>query len=439
MDCTLPSRSSHGWRSIIAGREVIRKGFGCIIGIGDETKVWAQPWLSTDSPLCLMGPPPLLSKDMLVFELIDNNNQWDLTKIRDNLLDYETLIRRIPLGSIRMSDKQVWLQLKSGEYTTCSGYGVSVIHDIPLPHLQLNWQRHVWKVQTLPKIQSFLWKALVGALPVGILLFQRGVIDDARCKCCGNPESVMHVLRDCPFSIKVWRFSPLFGPISSNGDLFSLLSVLRNTKSIPQEGITMQSLYAWILWNLWTAKNQFYFTDKIYLEEEVVRKSILEAKAWYKAQSYRPSRITSSNEEHWIFETSSGFVCHVDAAWNVVSLKCGMGWVLTSNENSSVFTATASCADVSSALVAETRALKVALVYVIDMGCSKITVRSDSQTLIRLLNSNDSHIDVAMLLEDIRELVFSFDSISFQFIPRTLNVIAYELAKLALSCRTSCS
>lgn len=181
-----------------------------------------------------------------------------------------------------------------------------------------------------------------------MLLFQRGLNVDVRCKRCGTPKSVIHVLRECPFSIK-----------------------------------------------------------------DVVRKSISETLQWQKAQASRAGFRKSPSDKPRIIDIISGFVCNVDEIWNAASLNCGMGWILTFMENSSAFSATASCVDVSSALVAETRALKAALIYAIDLGCYIITVRSDSQTLVQLLNSRDSHIDVDMLLEDIRELAGSFDSIFF--------------------------
>lgn len=120
------------------------------------------------------------------------------------------------------------------------------------------------------------------------------------------------------------------------------------------------------------------------------RTRFLLKKKWFENQSRKRFHGTRHNllslnasplqQKNFRFMTlNSGFVCHVDAAWNAVSMNCGMGWILTSNENSSAFTAKNSCGQVSSALVAETRALKAALIYVIDVGCSNITVRSDPQ------------------------------------------------------------
>lgn len=52
-----PQNASHGWRGVIAGREILRKGIGWIVGSGTQIKVWDDPWLSTTTPLSPMGPP----------------------------------------------------------------------------------------------------------------------------------------------------------------------------------------------------------------------------------------------------------------------------------------------------------------------------------------------------------------------------------------------
>lgn len=213
-----------------------------------------------------------------------------------------------------------------------------MIQDIPLPQLQFNWRKHVWKLQTLLKIESFLWKALVGALLVEIFLLQRGINVDALCKCFGAPESLTHVLRDCPFSIKVWNITSLSGSVSRKGDLFSFFSVLKSLKPLSQEAIMMPALYAWVLWNLWIARNHLMFTANLFSEEEIVRKFISEAKQWQITQSLQPCQVTSPLEDHRNHDFVSGFVCNVDGAWNDVSLNCGMGWIIISDENSPVFT-----------------------------------------------------------------------------------------------------
>lgn len=39
LDCTTPSSVSHGWRSILVGRELLRKGLGWNVGNGESIRV----------------------------------------------------------------------------------------------------------------------------------------------------------------------------------------------------------------------------------------------------------------------------------------------------------------------------------------------------------------------------------------------------------------
>lgn len=83
--------------------------------------------------------------------------------------------------------------------------------------------------------------------PVGLLLVQRGIDVDPNCKRCGTPESVLPVLRDCPFSIKVWSLTSISDPFPSQGDIFSFLSTLKILKTLTPAGVTLAALYSWIL------------------------------------------------------------------------------------------------------------------------------------------------------------------------------------------------
>lgn len=57
LQCEAPSNCSHGWRGILAGREVLKLGLGSVIGNGRTTKIWSDKWLSTSTPSCPIGPP----------------------------------------------------------------------------------------------------------------------------------------------------------------------------------------------------------------------------------------------------------------------------------------------------------------------------------------------------------------------------------------------
>lgn len=50
LESSKKSGSSHGWTSIMAGKGVLEKGLGFLVGNGDSISVWSDHWLSPFAP-----------------------------------------------------------------------------------------------------------------------------------------------------------------------------------------------------------------------------------------------------------------------------------------------------------------------------------------------------------------------------------------------------
>lgn len=69
-------------------------------------------------------------------------------------------------------------------------------------HFEGKW---IWKVDTLPKIQCFIWKCYLHSLPFKELLVARGIAENGVCEHYGlGSELILNVLRDCLFVKKNW-------------------------------------------------------------------------------------------------------------------------------------------------------------------------------------------------------------------------------------------
>ena len=206
---------SHGWRGILAGREVLKLGVGWAIGNGRVINLWSEKWLSTSEVKRLIGPPSFEEQDLTVRDLLyPDSSEWNLEAVRSCLPQYEESIRLIHPSSYNMEDALVWLPGKTGCYTTKSGYALSKLaseREKQQPVMnQFGWKACVWNVETSPKLKIFFVKLANKAIPVAEALARRGINATVTCKRCNAPEREIHTFFQCPFAKKFGISSLLY-------------------------------------------------------------------------------------------------------------------------------------------------------------------------------------------------------------------------------------
>lgn len=223
LEASIGSRPSFIWRSIFHGREDLKSGLLRTIGSGEQTNVWTDNWLLDNE-----ARPPIYRENSIVdltLKVSDlrlpNSSSWDIQKVFDTFTNEDAArIIKIKLSPDKQ-DIDVWGFTKDGIYTTKSGYRMlSVIHNSkspsaqPLPPVEKQLWKSIWKLKTAPKIQHFLWRALSGALAVGEHLQFRGINVDPKCLVCGQTsETICHLLFSCPTALEVWRLAGIEPPL----------------------------------------------------------------------------------------------------------------------------------------------------------------------------------------------------------------------------------
>ncbi|KAG7536796.1 Endonuclease/exonuclease/phosphatase superfamily [Arabidopsis suecica] len=110
LESKVPASTSHGWRGICVGRDLLKTQLGRLIGNGATTDIWYDSWLSTSSPQKPMGPAPFSSHKLKVSALISPETlDWDIEKIRELLPAYETEILELKLSHLGAADSHAWL------------------------------------------------------------------------------------------------------------------------------------------------------------------------------------------------------------------------------------------------------------------------------------------------------------------------------------------
>ncbi|KAG2249377.1 hypothetical protein Bca52824_089005 [Brassica carinata] len=201
--------------------------------------------------------------------------------LRDTKEPRDRILQIVP-SSFDKQDELVWLPNASGDYTSKSDYALARLSTQSHITDQFPWRKSVWNLNTPPKVQTFLWRSMNGALPVGSVLLTRGLHAEAKCKRCGELETPLHLFLTCPFAARIWdRIPALFKPDASTITSVSnlLISNMRMI-NLPPTGLGTSPIYPWLYWHLWKARNILIFEDRSWTEAELVLKIIKDVRCW---------------------------------------------------------------------------------------------------------------------------------------------------------------
>jgi len=442
LEVSCPSSTSHGWRNVLLGRDLLIQNLGWAVGNGKSIKAWQEPWLSHSQRLQPMGPAPSSSKELLVHELfLPETVEWDMLKIFTLFPEHVDTIKMLKPSRLGAEDRRIWVLHPSGNYSTKSGYysarnKTCLNQTRVLP--EVNWKAEVLSVVTAPKIKTFLWQCLHGALPTGTQLAARQIVIDTACCKCHDPESMLHVLFTCPFASAVWQQAPFKRRVESTlfQDVRGGLLVVHAQTCLPPVGLGLAQLAPWILWTLWTIRNQQVFNNKIFTIEETLVKAVKDVREWQEAQTGKlqinPLLEPISRFDLPIFPTC-GARCKVDAAWRLDLRAAGLGWTFAHEETSLESEHSSLCLNVSSSLTAEGLAMRATVTAATQANVKQLLIESDCLQLIQAINAGILISEIHGIISDILISSLSFELFVCRFIKREANVLADSLAKNSLS------
>ncbi|XP_048630058.1 uncharacterized protein LOC106373575 [Brassica napus] len=436
-----------GWRilrnpilyaSSVSPRKILHGRKFFVIGSGSSINVWNEPWLSSTEQLRPYGPAPDEFKDIQVADLmLEGSSDWDHQKLELVLPFHKHQVLQIKPSLCNAPDELVWLKTASGDYSTKSGYNAQSeslsLVEPATPEASLDWFANVWDLKTSEKIKIFLWNSLHDGLPVGEQFAIRNIPISSQCPRCPEVESILHMFFTCEFSKEVWSLAPLATPVTLDLILNTTtgLDLIRRIPSLPPIGLGPGTLPAWICWNIWISRNQLTFQKRNFSPMETLSKAIKEARDWSLAQLPHQNPQTG-NASIALDPTNDPpqVRMYTDAAWNPLSKCAGLGWIIDDSGTTTTYSATSPF--VASPLIAETLALRAAMISANTVGITALCIYSDSLTLIKLVKKKGRNLEIAGILNDIYLLCFKFNAIQFKHIPRADNNRADSIAKQAL-------
>lgn len=408
LECSIGSRPSFAWRSIMHGRDLLSKGLVTKVSSGNSIKVWTDNWIVKECDCSTMyRQDAVVDLTLMVNEPIDPiTRTWDVQRLGELFCDEDIEVILRTRFDLSGHDTKVWGFTKNGCYNSKSGYKLAETihesqqpHSVGLPPIERRLWKDLWKSKTSPKIKHFMWRALSGALAVKTRLQTRGIMLDATCSRCGScAESICHVLFHCEVAKKVWERARI--PLPSGG--FSVSSVWLNfyhlftvRKKLPQENEVRLS-FPWILWQLWKARNSFCFEHRRMDDREIFSKASDEAAAWLSLQLTSADGPSTAGSRKWEKQPEGFTKCNVASSWVNQSQNGGAAWIARDHLGIRLIHSRRASSPTNSALETGLSSLLWASEALHDLRFKKVILEISSPTVWRAINEPRSFPEMAL-------------------------------------------
>ncbi|CAN1188822.1 Putative ribonuclease H protein At1g65750 [Linum perenne] len=328
-------------------------------------------------------------------------------------------------------DTWVWGCESDGKFSIRTAY--NLVNQSVSARPPVDWKL-IWKWDGPNKVKHFLWLVAHGKILTNEERVRRKMTTIADCpRCSGVGESVMHILRECPFAVQVWSslgFSadhPLFScPDSSSW----VAAVTKHSNSLLL-GITC--------WYLWKARNELVFTNSRQISQELGQRALIWSQVVKSAMAKERTSLGIPPHRNWAdiqwdpgddAGAGGGVILNSDGSADPRSGRATAGGLIRDllGRCSIAYTCNLGYCSITRA---ELRGISAGLKLAWEAGFRRILVQSDSRSVISLILNDEApthqHTGEVLL---IRSLVRREWDVSFSHVYREANKSADFLARL---------
>ncbi|XP_024164679.1 uncharacterized protein LOC112171781 [Rosa chinensis] len=396
MEAEVKGGDSYTWRSIISGREVLKKGLQFQVGDGSGISVWKDPWIAL--PLSFKPFSPIMegTEDFMVADLIDRENGEWLPYLLDELFTNGEVanIASIPLSLRCVEDRLIWHFDRRGIYNVKSGYCVfnkaQTALEMATSSMAVErgaWRQYwqmIWGANVPPKVRVFMWRLLKEILPTKSALAKKKIhIHDLRCMfCMGDVETGTHLFN--PALLCFW----LYGPLKLNALEHPATCIKEWTLDMLDELTNDHRDFFFVgLWAIWRERNKMVWNDAAFQPMFLIDWAVHFLKDY---QKYHPKAVKKKKRPltKWQCPPSGRLKINVDGAFRVDNSRGGIGVVVRNDAGTGIAALARPFLHAHSILNMEAEACRAGLLLGIHQGWSEIDIESDSAILIAALNSS---------------------------------------------------
>ncbi|KAJ1380330.1 Ribonuclease H domain [Sesbania bispinosa] len=344
-----------------------------------------------------------------VVDYIQDDGNWDLLRLQGVLppLILAKLQNLSPSSLNRGDDSIAWGLGSDGCFLVSSAYSFLVAQGALLTNAE-RFRRHISTIQDCPH-------------------------------CPDKAETIIHVLRDCPFAKLIWSH---FVPLTSHHpffqkDLLDWFDFNLQLDATPFSSPVWSLLFGITIDCLWRERNNLIF-NSIYSSFDYVKQKILhllsDTREAYGIGKVIPSCKVMSFDLYikWIPPPVDWFKINTDGSALPFVHEAGCGGVLRDHSGRFIEAFAAFLGDCSIMFV-ELHALLLDVKLAIKLKIPRLVMESDSNSAIRfILHGYPRSHQCSLLVEEVINLASSIPGIIWSHTRREGNILANTFAKHAL-------
>jgi hypothetical protein len=432
---------------------------------------WCPSWISIYDELIIQPPGfvyPTLVKDLW----LTDQRIWNEDLI--DLLFTPAMAQNIKQTQIINTDEQdilCWKLTPNGKCNAKSAYRacVQVLYEerqeerpIPPSPDTVQLLNQVWNCnEIIPRIQTFAWRFLRKAMPIGDRAGRFAKHIDKLCCRCGLQEDDVHLFFTCPFAKAAWFLQPWYIRIECiTQNCTSLTQIILNMLHMNHPHASLPNIFTF-MWCIWKSRNDLLFGRRngmpyqISINAQALRNNL----ELYDASSYCIQESRTKHRQKTGSETTvphqgttisseriiDGPVIFADASWKCRKVSDADGRQLTgigvfirddSADRKWCIMIQASVAHEHSVFQAEARALLLAATIARILDIRGPTFLTDNQVLAKIAASRK--LDHHLLEWNARNSLANFFDVTSNTTPqvfhisRNLNGVAHKCAAQVL-------
>lgn len=449
LEAEMGTRPSYGWRSLMHGRTLLRKGLRKEIDNGMSLRVWIDPWCDFGGRWNPWMKNPLVDLELKVGDLLNQNTvEWNRDALEDHFFpgDVEEIVKlKVAVGC---EDFWIWKHNKSGDYSVKSRNWLATRSVLSHAFQEAGMQPsinclkdEIWHSLTAPKIQAFMWRTLSNAIPVASNFVTRGMKVDMTCQHCGTQEETPnHVLFTCEVARQVWALSNF--PSPQNGfhkeSLFVNFSYLIKMSKNIMVPLEIRRCYPWVLWLIWKNRNRFIFESKEQRPEEIILNIYDEAASWFLAQQLdregeqRKEEVVKSVKRTWTKPPFNWVKCNYGVKWLKNVQVAGVAWIIRDSNGESLLHSRRSFVGVATLEEAKEKALKWTLECMVTHHVDRVIIAGKDAVLMKVIERPKAWPSFTSIAQQMEKFLCKFSCWKSKVESRSANKCAFLIADSAV-------